>query len=155
LLLSLWHAPVPWVHAHDLTGRSVDEVRSLHRHVDEFHARDVELGERHLDLHAHLILPWSHEREPFHRPGCPEGPDPDDSDFVLEIASGSAGSTPKAIGRPVDPHFDPLRSVSEVISRGHSAASAARWISLGHGRHFFETFGRSVSVGDLICVRVC
>jgi hypothetical protein len=155
LLLSLWHAPVPWVHAHDLTGRAVDEVRSLHRHVDEYHARELELGERHLDLHAHLILPWSHEHQPFHRPGCPERPDTDDSDFVLELASASAGSTLKAIGRPVDRHFDPLRSTSDVISRGQLAWAAARWSSPGYGRHFFETFGCSVSIGDLICVRVC
>src|SRR5574337_1804227 len=70
LLLSLWHAPVPWVHAHDLTGPTVDLVYSLHRHVDKYHVRDVQHGALHLDLHTHLILPWSHERSPCHAPGC-------------------------------------------------------------------------------------
>ncbi|HTI51974.1 MAG TPA: hypothetical protein VL475_13515 [Planctomycetaceae bacterium] len=155
LLLSLWHAPIPWVHAHDLAGPSVDHVASLHRHVDAFHARDIEHGEFHLDLHAHLVLPWSHDRQPLHGPGGPELPDSDDSDFVLEMGGGAAGSTLKALGRPIDPNFDPLRMAGDLATRGPSAWSAAPGVSRSQGRHFFETFGRSVSVGDLICVRVC
>jgi hypothetical protein len=153
--LSLWHAPVPWVHAHDLTGPSVDLVYSLHRHVDKYHTRDVQYGARHLDLHTHLILPWSHERPPCHAPGCPELPDSHDSDFVLELGSVASASSLKAIGRPIDPNFAPLRSIGEMLPRGQWAVCAALHASPGYGRHFFETFGGSVSIGDLIAVRTC
>jgi len=153
LALSLWHAPVPWVHAHDLRGPDVDHIGQLHRHVDVFHSSEIAAGQSHLELHAHLILPWERDADPNH-PGTPHSPGSDEFDFVLPSADTSASLSVKLVG----PAADLL--VANVLSSGFVLAdSTLTWeASLrasSHGSHFFETYGSSVSIGDLVSVRLC
>src|SRR4029450_8695937 len=58
LVLSLWHAPIPWVHPPQIDGPDVDHLQVLSRHVAEFHSRELNHGEKSLDWHMHLVLPW-------------------------------------------------------------------------------------------------
>src|SRR5262245_9754318 len=95
LLLSLWHAPIPWIHAHDLIGPSVEHLDSLHRHVEEFHAGERSHGEAHLDLHAHLILPWGGGLDSRH---SPDGSDEEDADDGYQLQwEGPAGASSKSV----------------------------------------------------------
>lgn len=64
LVLSLWHAPIPWLHHHDLEGPAVAHTPALYSHVHEFHPAAAEQGLSHSDWHAHLLLPWCHEALP-------------------------------------------------------------------------------------------
>lgn len=60
LLLTLWQAPIPLVHAHEAAGW---DQAALARHVSEFHGDTAAPGE--CDWHWHLVLPaW----------GCPALP---------------------------------------------------------------------------------
>ncbi|MSR57828.1 MAG: hypothetical protein EXS05_09155 [Planctomycetaceae bacterium] len=153
LALSLWHAPIPWVHAHELQGPQVENSPALHEHVDHFHSHDVAKGETHLDLHTHLILPWDCDRDsdgsphPAERPGCR------DDDFVP--LAGSAGSSLKAIGQPTIRALGDLAFAGSLPAMPRPEGGDEPVFSLTRGRHFFETFGSSVSVRDLICVRLC
>jgi hypothetical protein len=155
LVLSLWHAPVPWVHAHDLVGPVVDHVPALHRHVDEFHATEVEHGDEHLDLHAHWILPWQRAHDPVQAPGHPGGDSSDDDGFLFRVAGAATGPTLKSVGQPAGRSFDGLSPALGMSVRQRLPFGNAPAFALSHGRHFFETYGRAVSVGDLLGVRVC
>src|SRR5262245_48904412 len=57
LVLSLWHAPIPWFHSHEISD-SAEHAGFLSRHVHEFHADEMAQGEAHPGWHWHLILPW-------------------------------------------------------------------------------------------------
>lgn len=56
LLLTLWQAPIPLVHAHQAPGW---DASALARHVQEFHQDSADPDD--CQWHWHLILPaWSH-----------------------------------------------------------------------------------------------
>lgn len=155
LLLSFWHAPIPWVHAHDLTGPVAERVASLHRHIDTFHAAQVEHGERHLDLHAHLVLPWGRQYDSEPAPGDRHGSETDDVDFLVRYGGAPTGSSQTHIGQPTDRAFGSPHAAAGLYAAERSVLSNAPLFSLSHGRHFFETFGRAVSIRDLLGVRLC
>lgn len=153
LALSLWHAPVPWFHAHDLLGPDVDHIAQLHRHVDAFHASEIAAGESHLELHAHLILPWERDADPDD-PGSPHVPGSDDFDVALLTVDTASTLSAKVVGRALD------LLTSSVSQREFALADdglvwEASLRASSHGTHFFETYGSSVSIGDLVSVRLC
>jgi hypothetical protein len=155
LLLSLWHAPIPWIHAHDLEGPQVEQIALLHRHVDACHSREIQHGDRHLDLHSHLVFPWGHQHDPLNLADGEQVPVSEDTDFLSPAAGVSAGTSLKQIGQPAERAFEQLL-VADLLLTSHCGGwGSGRVFSLGSGRHFFETFGETVSVCDLVCVRTC
>ncbi|MGE5191208.1 MAG: hypothetical protein ACM3U2_01820 [Deltaproteobacteria bacterium] len=155
LMLSLWHAPIPWVHAHQIEGPQVEHLQLLSQHVAEFHARELSQGEETLDWHVHLVLPWCL----VHHFPCPdkEQRDPGSDDYFGGARLNVAGmNSAKMIGQPTargflarTPASDHPAVLADVI--GARAALSA----LGRGTHFFETYGRPHSVRDLVGVRIC
>src|SRR5262249_55342873 len=104
LALSLWHAPIPWVHAHEIDGPEVDHSLVLSRHVAEFHSRELSQGERRLDWHMHLVLPWCL----IHHLPCPDQqqPSPVSDDYVGGAKWSVAGpSADKMLIEPATPAF--------------------------------------------------
>jgi hypothetical protein len=154
LALSLWHAPIPWVHVHDLEGPQVEHLESLGRHVAEFHSRDIASGRSRLAWHAHLVLPWSLN----HHLPCPDGDrrDPGRDDFV-GIKSTPAGMNPAhAIGQPTTRAFLTGDVVVDMgLSMSGEAGAMAHSAAVGRGAHFFETYGRASAIRDLAGVRLC
>ena len=156
VVLSLWHAPIPWVHAHDLEGPRVEQLQILSRHVAEFHARELSRGQTHLDWHVHLVLPWCM----VHHDSCPDdkhhGPNSDDYFGTLKIGATAAALSARTIGQPSDRAFL-VRDV--VLDGGLTAPQGVGTCDLDqalHRRsHFFETYGDSISVRDLVGVRLC
>ncbi len=154
LMLSLWHAPIPWVHFHDLQGPQVDRLELLSQHVAEFHARDLDQGTQRLTWHAHLVLPWclSH-----HLP-CPEGDQrqPGSDDFLGQMKMSKAGACPgETIGQPTTRAFLAQTFVIDlapVLPNMEGASTAI--FALARATHFFETYG-AASVRDLVGVRLC
>jgi hypothetical protein len=155
LLLSLWHAPIPWLHAHDLSGPSVEHRAALHRHVDEFHAAELEHGEAHLGLHAHFILPWGHGHDPQHAPNGSDPADSDEDDFLVWFGGTPAGAPVKVVGQPTDRALGCVSAFDEQPAAERPTGGSAPLFSLSRGRHFFETYGQKVSAGDLFGVRLC
>lgn len=155
MIVSLWHAPIPWVHAHDLSGPGVAHSAALHHHIDEFHARDIARGEEHLALHSHLMLPWkgsNHDEAPGRHSG---GHAPDDVLFTLKFAGGMSQSASKPVGSPSDRAFDAVGLLALPALQQLPVGVAAPLAPFRLGGHFFDTFGRPVSIADLFGVRLC
>jgi len=153
LVVSLWHAPVPWIHAHALRGGDVDHIEQLHRHVDAFHATEIAAGQLRLELHAHLILPWERVPTPD-APGAPHVPGSDDLDYALLSADSGATLSAKSAGAVSPDSFGNLMT-SQVIDSFLRQAPESSLRGISCGSHFFETYGCSVSIGDLVSVRLC
>ena len=155
IAVSLWHAPIPWVHSHDLEGPQVDRLEVLSQHVAEFHASDLGQAENRLNWHFHLVLPWCL----VHHFPCPDNEDrgAGSDEFVASMKMGAASqASGKVLGEPTVRAFlnaagGLAHSTLLLGSAGPSLAIAART----RGTHFFETYGRSASVRDLVGVRLC
>jgi hypothetical protein len=155
LALSLWHAPIPWVHAHEIDGPDVDHSLVLSRHVAEFHSRELSRGEKRLDWHMHLVLPWCL----VHHLPCPDQqqPRPVSDDYVGGAKWSAAG--PSASKILIEPATRAFRGEDLATDDGLWAASAAgvntALSAIARGQQFFETYGRTHSVRDLVGVRLC
>lgn len=155
LIVSLWHAPIPWVHFHDLDGHQVEELDPLAHHISEFHAGDVRLGRKTLDWHAHLVLPWAvtdHDACPGNETPAPR---PDDVSPVmtpeatsLQSSMSLARHVPTLLADGGNASFDVAVTQQEVVAS--ATIPACGWC-----RHFFETYGRTSAVRDLSGVRLC
>jgi hypothetical protein len=155
LALSLWHAPIPWVHAHEIDGPDVDHSQVLSLHVAEFHSHELNQGEKKLDWHMHLVLPWCL----IHHLACPdqEQRDQGSDDYVGGARFSAVGSNgAKAV---IDPATRAFRAEDLTTEDGiwlTTAAGVNTSISaIARGQHFFETYGRTQSVRDLVGVRLC
>ena len=64
LIVSLWQAPIPWVHCHDANvcvSQSLSEATNLSNHLANFHSSGIATVESEIGWHWHWILPcWSH-----------------------------------------------------------------------------------------------
>ena len=66
LLVSLWRAPVPWVHSHDSIDRRTAATRFWAEHLDHFHTHRFHTDPNHFGSetteahgwHLHFVLPW-------------------------------------------------------------------------------------------------
>ncbi len=153
--LSLWHAPIPWVHAHEIEGPQVERLQLLSRHVAEFHTRELSQGARRLDWHVHLVLPWCFD----HHFPCPdqERREPGSDDYFGGTALNTVAATSaKTIGQPTaraflaaHPPSDQPAALRDTMDARTALAAA------GRGGHFFETYGRPHPVRDLASVRLC
>lgn len=154
LALSLWHAPIPWVHVHDLEGPQVEHRQSLAKHIAEFHSGDLAWGRSRLDWHAHLVLPWSLN----HHLPCPDGDrhEHESDDFAAPKPRPAGVTSDQAIGQPTTRAFlagDVV--VDEGLSISIEAGAMAHTAAISRGAHFFETYGRASAIRDLAGVRLC
>jgi hypothetical protein len=155
MVLSLWHAPIPWVHVHEIAGPAVERLASLSQHVAVFHARDLSWGNTSLDWHTHLVLPWCLN----HQHNCPADDDRDPgSDDILGCTKVIAGAVvaSQAFGQPTTRAFladGILADEAALIERATGTGSGQ--VGPSQIRHFFETYGCSVAVRDLMSVRLC
>jgi hypothetical protein len=155
MVLSLWHAPIPWVHVHDLDGPQVERLGSLSRHIADFHARELSRGGTRLDWHAHLVLPWCLT----HQHDCPADNERNPgSDDILAGAKANACSwaSGQSIGQPTARAFlaEQIPADAAVLVSPGTGASATLFCQAPF-RHFFESYGSSVAVRDLVSVRLC
>jgi len=155
VVLSLWHAPIPWVHVHEFEGPQVERLESLARHIAEFHARDLYWGNTTVNWHSHLVLPWCLS----HQHNCPADderqPGSDDILGGAKVVAGGpiAGS---AFGQPTTRAFLAGEILADEAAHGRRVTGTSGVLSgVPRFRHFFETYGSSVAVRDLVSVRLC
>lgn len=155
LVLSMWHAPIPWVHAHDLAGPIVDQGGTLARHVEEFHAGLDHHGEGDIGWHTHLVLPWCLS----HHAPCPLDRQGDESETHylsgLKFGVVQPAPTPVSMGHALAVAYLP---VSELCALAHPHNRLSMPIgpnARNRALHFLGTYGGSVSLGDLLSVHVC
>lgn len=153
LIVSCWHAPIPWVHAHDLRGPGVDRQAGLYQHVSEFHASQLTFGADHLDLHAHLVLPWGMEQQAPHR-HQPQEPSAQTL-FAMKFGGTPTSTWTQTIGQPLDLAWGQAPSLDQAGVASAAAIDGSPVFTMPRGGHFFDTFAGSVSIRDLIRVRLC
>jgi hypothetical protein len=155
LVLSLWHAPIPWVHAHEIEGPQVERLRLLAEHVTAFHARELSQGARRLDWHVHLMLPWCFD----HHFPCPdqEQREPGSDDYFGGPAlNAMAATSAKAIGQPTARAFlEGYPAVDQPAALPYAPGAQVALAAVGRMVHFFETYARPHPVRDLVGVRLC
>jgi hypothetical protein len=155
IVVSLWHAPIPWVHVHELQGPTVDRLALLSQHVSEFHAQDLGAGAGPLDWHMHVILPW----DLVHHAPCPdqENHEPGADDYCAGVGAGGFElATGKTIGQPVTPTFLAGELQPALAPQIGASGSASAAVCPGLlCRQFFASYGSAVAVRDLTGVRTC
>lgn len=152
LLLSLWHAPLPWLHTHEFAG---SHSESLSRHVHKLHGDNEVEDDSHVGWHVHLVLPWRGDSGESCLPDEP----PDESGHMgYGLKYGVAGSaTPTVLGSGEWQ----VCSIFAVPAVADSVPSLTVPSLIGHdyqrhrGKHFFETYGGTVSIADLVGVHLC
>jgi hypothetical protein len=125
----------------------------LSQHVAAFHAREVGLGQQHLEWHVHLVLPWCM----IHHLPCPESDDhssgPDDFIGAKLCAAGS--NSEGTVGVPTVRAFltgdlGCCVTATSSVYDGLGASIGAPASAL----QFFATYG-AASIRDLVGVRLC
>jgi hypothetical protein len=153
LVLSLWHAPIPWVHAHDLDGPDVARLQMLSQHIAAFHTREIDLGQQRLEWHVHFVLPWCMIH---HHPGPDDEHGPDADDFIGGSKVCAAGmNSGETIGAPTTRAFLAWNLACDLVAI--SVAVDGPGFSIresASARQFFTTYG-TASVRDLVGVRLC
>jgi len=157
LVLSLWHAPLPWVHAHMMPKRAGGHAHALARHVHALHAEDIEHGATHLAWHLHLVLPWCVEGETR----CPsDDPSDDEGHIGFTMKFGVATSASQQTAHDLGGGLASDACGGGAIAGGLMAATTFHDVRVAdpqrhRSRHFLETFGRTISAAELTGVRLC
>jgi hypothetical protein len=154
LVLSLWHAPIPWVHFHELPASPVESFDWLAEHVAEFHSADVEAGRTELDWHVHLVLPWTLNVQ---HSGCPDEQQESRPEDVC--ATATTANSNLSVGQ-LSGRSDSMALASwmieSTVSRAQlEIADVDPLRARGSGLHFFETYGSASALRTLTGVRVC
>ena len=126
LIVSLWQAPIPWVHCHgtDLRGiQSVVTAAELSHHLVAFHANS-ELGlvrvDNELGWHFHWILPcWGHAADQ-----TPEDQPPAEECMTFDQAMVSLHNSSLDVAVGMDSYFDRL-DISHVVTLPTTHAESA------------------------------
>jgi hypothetical protein len=154
MLLSVWHAPIPWFHVHAVAGPAVEHNLQLQRHLGEFHpGLASEVAENAVGWHVHLILPWQSQ----HKGDCDsQESHPDGSDCIAGLKFGSAFSPSQSslslnqlLCASTWPTLIPPADLQAVQS------AADRKPALGAPTGFFASFGASIAICDLIDRHLC
>ncbi|MCA9071516.1 MAG: hypothetical protein KDA84_21460 [Planctomycetaceae bacterium] len=147
LWLTLWNAPLPWVHRHDLDEVQVDQ--DLDRHLKLFHQASQVRQESatwhwHLALLCQMVNGGEHSQE--------EGqPSPN---LLIEDQCPCINTAPDLPSQPSDqPSLGrstvmDLLAASELTSR---VGSQERWGS----HHFLQTYLSKAPLRDLLSVARC
>ncbi len=148
LWLSLWNAPLPWIHRHDAAEARADG--DLARHLQTFH-RDADAEALHEaeSWHWHFAFLWQ-MMECDHRPAA-------------EQNSHSISLTEANVPCPNAPEISPRELLERHFIRGTMLADAlppADWgrscaFPAGHSRQFLQTFLAGTAIRDLLGVARC
>jgi hypothetical protein len=151
LIVSLWHAPVPWVHFHDLESPQVAQSEELSNHVFEFHSHDLLVGLKSLSWHAHLVLPWSlhpHSRQPDDEE---DGSRPESDCVVSNAGSGNLNHA-CSHGRSL---AAPDSRLSVIVTAAPTTIGHVQSRNGALFRQFLATFGQGNALRALTSVRLC
>jgi hypothetical protein len=155
VVVSLWHAPIPWLHIHEMEGPSVDRLALLAQHIAEFHGRDSGQPVASLDWHMHVILPW----DLIHHAPCQDQErhqNSADDDYAGLSASGFALVSATTVGQPLARGFQDGQWQLPLAPESHSRGMASAALCPGQlCRQFFATYGTAVSVRDLTGLLTC
>ena len=154
LVLSLWHAPLPWFHVHAVEAAVVAQTPWLAEHVEEFHAELLEQTTASLGWHVHLVLPWN----ATHKGDCDGRSDgrhgsgqsgDEGSHFVAALKYSVPCTSPSAVAAipPVEAGL-PLAATDLV-------RDAEQFRPPAPGASFLATFLGSVALCDLLDRYVC
>lgn len=145
LWLTLWNAPMPWIHRHELNEAHVDA--DLDRHLRIFHqaspSQQAATWHWHLALLCQMVSGRPHSTEE----GCPS------PHWLIEDQCPCLNSSPDLPSQPTDqPCLDgPIRmdllAASDLAFRIRSQAS-------GDSGHFLQTFPKA-PLRDLLSVIRC
>ena len=144
MIVSLWHAPLPMLHAHDADVHDSTSAIAFVDHLAEFHP-DVAVNS-HIDFgwHWHLVPPpVNHpgdEPADGHCPFCPQ-----DSQDTLLQAQASVNSLQSVC----------TWSVSAWLSSCPSSSGLAVRVAPATPTQFLETYLGSVPLGTLLRVARC
>lgn len=153
LALSLWHAPIPWLHCHDLDGTEVEHTAALSHHVHGFHQSALEHGVRHAPWHAHLLLPWCNETLP-----CSEGDESPHRDGLPDdciACRADAGPSTQSASLPASAIEQGADDGTLLRAAWNRHAAAGGRSPLSRSGHFLATSGCSTSLIDLLSARLC
>ena len=155
LLASFWHAPIPWIHIHAVSGAAIQSNSRLARHLDEFHPEIADFPESELGWHWHLVLPW----DMGHQGDChfPSGCQPAD-EGVAALKYASVCTLDHGLGLFPVRNCPPDRNCSPTLTERTALGTHTR-IELGSrpgaSGSYFGTFIGSVSICDLIDRHLC
>jgi hypothetical protein len=155
-MLSVWHAPVPWVHLHETSGPTVAYDVQLQRHLGEFHPHlAAETQPASLGWHVHLVLPW----QCGHKGDCdPRQTQHGTPDCISNLQFGSAFSSPSGSQAVVEllAHTTfglPTLVLPALLDESNPALTAKPALSAPTG--FLASFAGSVAICDLIDRHLC
>jgi hypothetical protein len=85
LVISLWQAPVPWLHRHPVSAENGTSERltlELQKHLSAFHPTIRSPFDQDLGWHCHWVLPsWTHALD-----NTPDDESPADEEVVFDSA---------------------------------------------------------------------
>lgn len=135
-VLSLWHAPIPWVHIHST------DAAELGNHIRQFHPELLQtMHEEPSGWHCHMVLPpWG--RNPA-SPSEEEEPTPW---TVIEFA-------PAVVVAVVSWHVDVDHAVWNPV---HQPMMSSHWTrSVGSGDEFLGIYLLNRSAQQILSVCLC
>ncbi len=152
LVLSLWHAPIPWLHQHDLPGSGGVPTGGLARHLNEYHGDLALAGQIRLGWHVHLALPWCDAEGG----ACPDENAPAESGhFDCGLKDGVIASSNDASDNAAPIGWCATVFAHAAPTPAGVAPGQACMADNGAGGHFLATYGSAIASADLFGVRVC
>jgi hypothetical protein len=157
LVLSTWNAPLPLVHAHEVTAKTVGAASpALQRHLHEYHA-DAELtGEGYLDWHIHWVMPWEWHSFPCHHhcSGSSHSQNPDRDEFLIRSATAMM-TNPAGSSLQADLGLPTWLSSHAMVAAAPSTGGCSTARQLCAPLHFLASYDNSVRLNNLLRVRQC
>ena len=140
VVLAVSSVPLPFVHRHALNGDQVAGSTGLSKHVDGFHVRSFRAGERETGWHLHLLPPWQTREDAQHK----SEPKPESvTSPSIAIDLGRDSGQLHALA-----HLDAMLLTLQVRAVSPLRADF-------RATQFFSTYGCSVTICDLVSVRLC
>ena len=138
--LAVSSVPLPFVHRHALNGEQVASSPGLAQHIDRFHVRSFRASERETGWHLHLLSPWQAKEDAQHQSEAqPESVVPASIATDLSRDNGQL----HALAR-----LDALVLTLQVWTVSPLRTNV-------RATQFFSTYGCSVTICDLVSVRLC
>lgn len=150
LLLSLWRAPVPWVHAHDtLDEHAAADTRFWAEHLERFHT-DLHGHSPH-GWHWHFVFPWEladkHDDDQ-------DGDDQHPQDVPESVRIEPICIVANSMANVRTPYqFGPIAVVvPDVVA---TSLTASPPLNRPIGVHVLLTFSNRISWRALACIALC
>jgi len=144
LIVSLWHAPLPMLHAHDADLHNTTSVEVFVHHLTDYHP-DVALNSQ-IDFgwHWHLVPPPVNH--PVNESGDRNCPYSSDETCATVMAGQSSASTLQVVC---------TWFVSAWMSDCPAASGSLRFAAANASTQFLDTYLGSVPLGTLLRVARC